>query len=656
MKHSPLRVSIIAALLLSLFCGRASAQYCTPGFFQGCTTSGQINDFSIAGASSSSISDPATGCSGTGGFPPVVAYLDHSTMTVSVNAATTYTVVASTTIGIVPVDIQIFIDFNNNFSFADAGESVGGGTLNALGTATNIPITIPAGATAGAHRMRAVSSGDVTYPSIDPCPSPPAPFGSGSAAVGEVHDYTAYVISATPTCPPITGLSVSAITSSSATANWTAATGAIGYEYAITTSSTPPASGTFTTTTTGTATGLTASTTYYAHVRTKCGTTTFSSWVTSTSFTTSAAPTTCDPVTGVTMSGITSGSATLNWAAVTGAIGYEWAATTSATPPASGTLTTLLTATASGLTASTPYYAHVRTKCSATLFSSWVTQTFTTTATSTCTAISGLTASGITTSAATVSWTAITTGSLGYQFVINNIVTDPVGSGTYTATATHNATGLTAATTYYAHVRDTCGPTSLSPWSTIPFTTLAAPGGCNAVTGLTATGITSNSATLNWTMASGAVGAKWVVDNTPADPTVSGTLSTTSTAAVSGLTASTTYYAHVRDTCGPTSLSAWVTIPFTTLGSVGITNISTGAAPFSVAAYPNPVNSELTIQVGGVISDAHLTLTDITGKVIRTMNIESYNTSIDVSALPPGIYIIRYTDGGFAQTLKVSKQ
>lgn len=652
-QFSPRFVFLFVMLFVGMMHTRSNAQYCTPTYNQGCNTGNTgLNTFTLTGASSTSINDPSTGCSM--GSVPFSYYTDHTSMSVTLNASGSYSASANNTTGVpFPVPgtsrIAVWIDFNNDNTFAST-ELIGGSNTMST-TISTFTVNIPSTVTAGSRRMRvAVSSDYSDYTLISPCPV------LTTDLFGEVHDYTANITAAAPTCPPVTGLTVSAITSGSATLNWTAATGATGYEWAVTTSSTPPASGTFTTTTTANATGLTASTTYYAHVRTQCGST-FSSWVTSASFTTTPTSSTCSPVTAVTMSSVTSGAATLNWATVTGAIGYEWAVSTSATPPASGTFTTLLTATATGLSASTTYYAHVRTKCSATLFSAWVTQTFTTTAASTCPVITGLTASAITTSSATVSWTAVSSGSLGYQYVINNIVTDPVGSGTNTTATSTSPTGLTAATTYYAHVRDSCGVGNFSPWSTIPFTTLAAPGGCNAVTGLTATAITTSSATLNWTMASGAVGSKWVVDNTPADPTVAGTLSTTSTAAVTGLTASTTYYAHVRDTCGPTSLSAWVTIPFTTLGTVGITNISSGAAPFSVAAYPNPVSGELTVQVSGTISaNAHLVLTDVTGKVMKTIGVNQYTTAIDVTALPQGIYIIRYTDAGHVQTLKISKQ
>ncbi|MFZ4058226.1 MAG: GEVED domain-containing protein, partial [Ferruginibacter sp.] len=58
--------------------------------------------------------------------------------------------------------------------------------------------------------------------------------------------------------------------------------------------------------------------------------------------------------------------------------GYEWAVNASATPPASGTLTTGTTANATGLTAGSTYYLHVRTECGTGTYSSWSTILFST--------------------------------------------------------------------------------------------------------------------------------------------------------------------------------------------------------------------------------------------------------------------------------------
>ncbi|MES2863631.1 MAG: GEVED domain-containing protein [Bacteroidota bacterium] len=84
----------------------------------------------------------------------------------------------------------------------------------------------------------------------------------------------------TPTCPDQTGLAVANITANGVETSWFD-TGAIGYEYAITTSATPPASGTQTTDTFYIQpTGLTPQTVYYLHVRSECAGSTYGTWST----------------------------------------------------------------------------------------------------------------------------------------------------------------------------------------------------------------------------------------------------------------------------------------------------------------------------------------------------------------------------------------
>jgi hypothetical protein len=95
---------------------------------------------------------------------------------------------------------------------------------------------------------------------------------------------------AMPNCPDQTGLIVSGITVSGANTSWDdmSSLGAIGYEYAVTTSATPPVSGTATTATFYPASGLLPQTVYYLHVRSSCTGGTFGNWST-VSFTTACA-------------------------------------------------------------------------------------------------------------------------------------------------------------------------------------------------------------------------------------------------------------------------------------------------------------------------------------------------------------------------------
>jgi hypothetical protein len=90
---------------------------------------------------------------------------------------------------------------------------------------------------------------------------------------------------------------------------------------------------------------------------------------------TGGAPPTCFAPTGLTTANLTPNTVTLNWVAPTAGTpaDYEFAVTTSATPPASGTLLggTATTTNVSGLSANTTYYGYVRTFCGGTDYSGW---------------------------------------------------------------------------------------------------------------------------------------------------------------------------------------------------------------------------------------------------------------------------------------------
>lgn len=90
-----------------------------------------------------------------------------------------------------------------------------------------------------------------------------------------------------------------------------------------------------------------------------------------------------------------------------------------------------------------------------------------------CAQPTGLAATGITATAATLNWNG-PTGITGYEYVLNQSATAPTGSGTPTTATTYTAGPLTPLTTYYMHVRTNCGA-GFSSWVTISFTTLCTP-------------------------------------------------------------------------------------------------------------------------------------------------------------------------------------
>ena len=362
----------------------------------------------------------------------------------------------------------------------------------------------------------------------------------------------------TPVCNAPTGLLASNITSSTADLSWNTVSGSSGYQYVIDqTASNPAGAGTAISGTTYNATGLNPSTTYYLHVRNHCGGSNFSSWATI-PFTTTAAPT-CSVPTNLAENNVTATSADFNWDAM-GTNDFEYVLDQTSTDPAgAGTAINGVAYSTSSLNPSTTYYFHLRQNCGGGLFSDWVLVNFTTPILP-CDAPTGLTAANVTHNSADLSWDA--QGASTYEYVVDQVSTDPATAGTSTSGTTYNATGLNPLTNYYLHVRTNCVQGNISAWTTIPFTTLIEP--CNAPTGLTAANVTHNSADLSWD-AQGASTYEYVVDQVSTDPATAGTSTSGTTYNATGLNPLTTYYLHVRTNCVQGNTSAWTTIPFTTL-------------------------------------------------------------------------------------------
>ncbi|WP_395051905.1 GEVED domain-containing protein, partial [Flavobacterium sp.] len=118
-------------------------------------------------------------------------------------------------------------------------------------------------------------------------------FQGTDGPVDEAPDYDFHIgdlkIQLIPNCEAPTALALSGITPTTANFSWTAAVPVpgVGYEYAITTSATPPTSGTPLAGTSGSVTGLVSGSTYYLHVRSECvATTEYSAWATSIAYVT----------------------------------------------------------------------------------------------------------------------------------------------------------------------------------------------------------------------------------------------------------------------------------------------------------------------------------------------------------------------------------
>lgn len=93
--------------------------------------------------------------------------------------------------------------------------------------------------------------------------------------------------------------------------------------------------------------------------------------------------------------------------------------------------------------------------------------------------------------------------------------------------------------------------------------TVVAVPSCTAPAGLAASNVTTNSADLNWNAITGATGYEYVIDQTAAAPSGTGTAVVTNSYAATSLNSGTVYYAHIRTNCGA-GYSTWTTASFTT--------------------------------------------------------------------------------------------
>ncbi|MBC5834223.1 T9SS type A sorting domain-containing protein [Flavobacterium sp. F372] len=336
----------------------------------------------------------------------------------------------------------------------------------------------------------------------------------------------------------------------------------------------------------------------------------------------------CPDQTGLVVSNITSSGADTSWddMAAGGSIGYEYAVTTSATPPVSGTPTTALFYIASGLSSQTVYYLHVRSTCAGSTFGNWTSKMFTTA----CAPVTGFNENfdSVTTPILANCWSKIISGatvstfaSVGTVNFVSASAPNSVDMYNSSSAATDNImlvspmlTNLSAGThrlkfnarnnsaTQDLEIGVLTDPTDASTFTlvqavditttfqsyTVNFDTFTGPGSviafrrlststytnvyvddvvwelmptCPDQTGLVVSNITSSGADTSWDTI--AAGVEYAI-TTSATPPASGTPTTATFYIASGLTPQTVYYLHVRTDCGAGSFGVWVSIPFTT--------------------------------------------------------------------------------------------
>ena len=304
--------------------------------------------------------------------------------------------------------------------------------------------------------------------------------------------------------------------------------------------------------------------------------------------------------------------------------------------------------------------------------------------------------SGVTDTAANVSWPAVANAALGYEYVLDNVATDPAGSGTPTTSISYLASGLTQLTTYYFHIRSVCSVGTYSTWTTISFTTLATPpanDNCASATILTPGAtfaanplIASNvGATGSTETAPGCAlysgGDVWYSVVVPASGNI-----TLETATNTGTTITDTGLAVYSGTCGSlvlvlcdddtgTGNFSLISLTGRTAGEllyvrawefgndafntfqVSAYDASLSAASFDTAnfvAYPNPVKDVLNLSYKTAISNVKVI--NLLGQEVLNTKANTNEVQVNMSALTAGAYIVNITVEDTVHTIKVIKE
>lgn len=276
-------------------------------------------------------------------------YTDFTAMTVALAAGSTNAVSLSPGFSGTTYNEywKIWIDFNENGSFDDAGELVFNSGALSKTTVTGT-VSIPAAADGITTRMRVSMKYNAAQTACE------------SFSYGEVEDYTVTIEgNTTPTCTTPSGLATSSPSNNSVSTNWNAVNGANSYDIRYKSVSGSTWSTKNVTSTSTSLTALSAGTDYETQVSANCASGS-SSYSASVNFTT---PYTCNVPTALNVASVAASAATVDWSSVAFANSYGVRYRVAGTTTWNTTNASSNSKAISGLSASTTYEVQVRTVC-----------------------------------------------------------------------------------------------------------------------------------------------------------------------------------------------------------------------------------------------------------------------------------------------------
>ncbi|MEZ4758097.1 MAG: GEVED domain-containing protein [Flavobacteriales bacterium] len=288
-----------------------------------------------------------------------------------------------------------------------------------------------------------------------------------------------------------------------------------------------------------------------------------------------------------------------------------------------------------------------------------------------CPAPSGLAASGVTVTAATLNWTAgCTETAWVVEWGVNGFT---LGSGTTvnTVATTTNLSGLTGATTYQAYVRADCDANGLSSWfGPISFTTQTPPPandlcanaiaiGCNSVTtgstiAATTTGAPAETCGTNLNTAGGVWYTLEGWDG-PMTASLCGSGYDTKIGVFTGSCGALVCVTGNDDFCGPQSEVSWTGVSGTTY-YIYVTGFSAGTGAFTLTTECGSNNSACTengltleFQTDALPFETTWEIRNSAGTVVATSGgplVAPFGVQTESGCVPDGCYTLRVLDAG----------
>ncbi|MBO7587666.1 MAG: fibronectin type III domain-containing protein [Bacteroidales bacterium] len=218
-------------------------------------------------------------------------------------------------------------------------------------------------------------------------------------------------------------------------------------------------------------------------------------------------------------------------------------------------------------------------------------------------------------------------------------------------TMDYNLTGLMA-NTYHTFRAFATTPSGTTYGTELNFLTLNQQGTCPSPTNVSVSDTTLHEATISW-MQEDSTASRWDVQYKASSSSYWNTITTSNNPyTLTGLSPNTSYDIQIKARC---TNGLWSTpsnpVSFTTMPD----GINEYTIDNTVTVFPNPTTGSIQIQCTGSTLET-VSLYDVYGKLLQTMNADSPTASLNLSSYTAGTYFIRIVTENGMVTKRVVKQ